>query len=73
MLTLIAIRFTFSIILSVVYDHEPKAKDDAVVGLMQRFLEATVSTLTPGATVIIEAFPFRMSSPAMVTCMFFIL
>jgi hypothetical protein len=65
MFKLIFIRFTSSMILSVVYDHEPKTKDDSIIRLMQRYLEAVVSGITPGGTVIMEAFPWRKFSRAM--------
>ncbi|KAJ8592290.1 cytochrome P450 [Rhizopogon salebrosus TDB-379] len=55
--------FTSSMILSVVYDHEPKTKDDSIIRLMQRYLEAVVSGITPGGTVIMEAFPWLLRLP----------
>lgn len=70
MLRLTFIRFTSSFILSVIYDYEPKAKDDRMVRIMQRYLEAEVSGMTPGGTVIMETFPFRMFRYAVMTCSF---
>ncbi|KAJ8592289.1 cytochrome P450 [Rhizopogon salebrosus TDB-379] len=55
--------FTSSFILSVIYDYEPKAKDDRMVRIMQRYLEAEVSGMTPGGTVIMETFPFLLRLP----------
>jgi hypothetical protein len=64
LLKLIVIRFISSSILSMVYDYEPKAKDDPVVRIMQRYLELLVTGLEPGAFIIMEALPFRMSTCA---------
>ncbi|OAX39721.1 cytochrome P450 [Rhizopogon vinicolor AM-OR11-026] len=55
--------FISSIILSVVYDYEPKAKDDRMIRVMQRYLEAVVAGVTPEGTVIMETFPFLLWLP----------
>ncbi|OAX32334.1 cytochrome P450 [Rhizopogon vinicolor AM-OR11-026] len=56
--------FTFASILSIVYDHEPKDRDDPIARVMQRYLDGVVGGLTPGASVIIEAFPFLLWLPS---------
>jgi len=47
-----------------IYDYEPKAKDDRVLHAVVAYVELVVSNLTPSATVIMETFPFRMSTYA---------
>ncbi|OAX37164.1 cytochrome P450 [Rhizopogon vinicolor AM-OR11-026] len=60
--------FTFSYILSVVYDHEPKDMNDAVARIMQRYLEGVVGGMTPRAIVTMEAFPFLLRLPTWFPC-----
>jgi len=59
-LTLTFIRFTASFILSIVYAYEAKDADDHTVHIIRRYLELVVVALGPVATVVMEAFPFRM-------------
>jgi len=61
---LIFIRFPSSYILSIVYDYEPKAKDDHIVHVMHRYTELLAAGLGLGATMIMETFPFRMFTRA---------
>lgn len=68
LLKLIFIRFTASSILSIVYDYEVKAKDDTILHVIERYLEVIVEMLTPGNTVAIETFPFRMFTHSMMAC-----
>jgi len=65
---LIFIRFTCSFILSMVYDYEPKAKDDHIVHVVERYMELMIAALTPGATLVMETFPFRMCTHAVMPC-----
>ncbi|KAG2149337.1 cytochrome P450 [Suillus clintonianus] len=55
--------FSASFIMSIVYDYEPKAKDDPIVHVMQRYLDVITAALTPGATAIMETFPFLLKIP----------
>jgi hypothetical protein len=57
-LKLIFIRFTASFILSVIYDYEPKTKDDHFVHMIQRYLELLVAGLGAGTIMVMETFPF---------------
>jgi hypothetical protein len=68
LLRLIFIRFNGSFILSIVYGYELKVKDDPLVHIMERYLDQVNANLTPGVTVILETFPFRMSARAMMGC-----
>ena len=68
MLKLLFIRFSVSFMLSILYDYEPKARDDHIVHVMERYLDVVVEALTPGATVVMETFPFRMFTHAVMPC-----
>lgn len=70
MLKLIFTRFISSFTLSVAYGYEPKAKDDHIVRIVEQYLKVEVSNLTPGVTVIVETFPFRMFARAVIVCSF---
>jgi len=61
---LIFVRLPSSYILSIVYDYEPKAKDDHIVHVMHRYLELVTDGVGLGATMIMETFPFRMFTRA---------
>ena len=52
------------------YGYEPKAKNDHMVRIMEQYLKAEVSSVTPGGTVIMETFPFRMFADTMTACSF---
>ncbi|KAG0708656.1 cytochrome P450 [Suillus ampliporus] len=56
--------FKTSLMLSIVYDYEPKAKDDPIVHVLERYLKQVVTALTPGATAIMETFPFLLRLPS---------
>jgi hypothetical protein len=56
----IFIRYPASFILPIVYDYEPKGKDDHVVHVMQTYLDLVIAGLGPVATIVMEMFPFRM-------------
>ncbi|KAG1883052.1 cytochrome P450 [Suillus subluteus] len=60
--------FGASFIMSIVYDYEVKAKDETILHVMEKYLELIVSALTPGATVVMETFPFRMFTYPMIAC-----
>lgn len=62
------IRFTVSFVLSSVYGYETKARDDPMVPILEIFADRLLAALTPGVTVILETFPFRMFAHAMMTC-----
>jgi len=50
--------------MSIVYDYEPKARDDHITHAMHRYMELLVAALGLGATMIMETFPFRMFTRA---------
>ncbi|KAG0706547.1 cytochrome P450 [Suillus ampliporus] len=56
--------FVVSYVLPIVYDYEPRAKDDPIVHVMGRYVELIVAALTPGATV----FPGATFKRASVEC-----
>ncbi|KAG1869894.1 cytochrome P450 [Suillus subluteus] len=56
--------FSISFILPMMYDYEPKAKDDPIAYNMKRYLNRTNAALTPGVTVILETFPFLLKLPS---------
>ncbi|KAG0703344.1 cytochrome P450 [Suillus ampliporus] len=64
LLRLIFIRFNLSFVLSIVYDYEPKDKDDLIAHAMERYGELILAALTPGATMIMETFPFLLKLPS---------
>ncbi|KAJ8588356.1 cytochrome P450 [Rhizopogon salebrosus TDB-379] len=53
-----------SFILPIVYDYEPKGKDDHVVRVMQTYLDLVIVPLGPVATIVMETFPFLLRLPA---------
>ncbi|KAJ8583396.1 cytochrome P450 [Rhizopogon salebrosus TDB-379] len=53
-----------SFILPIVYDYEPKGKDDHVVHVMQTYLDLVIAGLGPVATIVMEMFPFLLRLPA---------
>ncbi|KAJ8592279.1 cytochrome P450 [Rhizopogon salebrosus TDB-379] len=55
--------FTASFILSVIYDYEPKTKDDHFVHMVQRYLELLVAGLGAGTIMVMETFPFILQIP----------
>jgi hypothetical protein len=55
----IFIRYPASFILPIVYDYEPKGKDDHVVHVMQTYLDLVTATLGPVTMIVMEMFPFR--------------
>ncbi|OAX33816.1 cytochrome P450 [Rhizopogon vinicolor AM-OR11-026] len=55
--------FTSSFILSVVYDYQPTSENDHVVHIMRKFMKLVVTAVGPGATVVIETFPFLLQLP----------
>ncbi|OAX34414.1 cytochrome P450 [Rhizopogon vinicolor AM-OR11-026] len=55
--------FPLLFILPIMYDYEPKAKDDNVVHIIRRYLELLAANLGPGATMIMETFPFLLRLP----------
>ncbi|KAG1743719.1 cytochrome P450 [Suillus paluster] len=56
--------FILSFVLPIVYDYELKAKDDPIANVMKRYVELIVVALTPGATVVMETFPFLLKLPS---------
>ncbi|KAG1823366.1 cytochrome P450 [Suillus subaureus] len=56
--------FSISFMLPMIYDYEPKAKDDPIARNMKRYLNRTNTALTPGVTVILETFPFLLKLPS---------
>ncbi|KAG0708665.1 cytochrome P450 [Suillus ampliporus] len=56
--------FSVSFILTMVYDYRPKANDDHIVHVMERYTELLNVALTPGATMIMETFPFLLKLPS---------
>lgn len=66
-LKLIFIRFPASFILSVIYDYEPKGKDDHLLHLMRKYLELIATNLEPATTAVMETFPFRMFTHAVLS------
>ncbi|KAG2366784.1 cytochrome P450 [Suillus spraguei] len=52
--------FIISYVLPIVCDYDPKAKDDHIVDAITRYGDLIVNGLAPGATVLMETFPFRM-------------
>ncbi|OAX36487.1 cytochrome P450 [Rhizopogon vinicolor AM-OR11-026] len=55
--------FTSSFILSIVYDYQPKSENDRIVRLALRFMELAVAAVGPGATMVMETFPFLLQLP----------
>ncbi|OAX34801.1 cytochrome P450 [Rhizopogon vinicolor AM-OR11-026] len=55
--------FTSSFILSIVYDYQPKSENDHVVRITLRFMELAMSAIGPGATMVMETFPFLLQLP----------
>ncbi|KAG2154162.1 cytochrome P450 [Suillus bovinus] len=55
--------FSASFVLAIVYDYELKVRDDPFVHVMVKYLNQVVTNLTPGATVILETFPFLLKLP----------
>ncbi|OAX34417.1 cytochrome P450 [Rhizopogon vinicolor AM-OR11-026] len=55
--------FLSSFILPIIYDYEPKVKDDHIVHIMRRYLELVVAGLGPGAAMVMETFPFLSRLP----------
>ncbi|KAG2041576.1 cytochrome P450 [Suillus americanus] len=60
--------FSASFILSIVYDYEATAKDDSIFHVMDKYIKLIVEALTPGATVVMETFPFRMFTYPTIAC-----
>ncbi|KAG1883053.1 cytochrome P450 [Suillus subluteus] len=56
--------FGASLLLSIVYDYEVKAEDDAILHVIERYLEQIVEALAPGPTVVMETFPFLLRLPS---------
>ncbi|KAG0706386.1 cytochrome P450 [Suillus ampliporus] len=56
--------FNISSVMSIVYDYEPKAKDDPVIHVMERYGQLVITALTLGATVVMETFPFLLKLPS---------
>ena len=54
--------------LPIVYDYEPKAKDDYIIHIMRRYVDLVVAGLSPVAIVVLEVFPFRMFTHAVFAC-----
>ncbi|KAG0697089.1 cytochrome P450 [Suillus ampliporus] len=57
-------RFILSFVLPIVYDYEPKAKDDRIVDAVTRYGELALDSLAPGAMVLMETFPFLLQLPS---------
>ncbi|KAG2041568.1 cytochrome P450 [Suillus americanus] len=55
--------FSASFILSIVYDCEVNTKDETILHVMENYLKLIVEALTPGATVVMETFPFLLKLP----------
>ncbi|KAG1842639.1 cytochrome P450 [Suillus subalutaceus] len=56
--------FGASFIMSIVYDYEVKAEDDTILHVIEKYVELIVEALTPGATVVMETFPFLLRLPS---------
>lgn len=56
--------FSTSFILSTVYGYEVKVKDDTIFHAVKRYMALVSEALTPGATVIVETFPFLLKLPS---------
>ncbi|KAG0694835.1 cytochrome P450 [Suillus ampliporus] len=56
--------FILSFVLPIVYDYEPKAKDDRIVDAVTRYGELALDSLAPGAMVLMETFPFLLQLPS---------
>lgn len=55
--------FIMSFVLPIVYDYEPKAKDDRIVDAILRFGDLVVDALVPGKVVLMETFSFLFHLP----------
>ncbi|KAG2154174.1 cytochrome P450 [Suillus bovinus] len=55
--------FNASVVLSILYDYDPKARDDPIIHIMETYADRVVANLTPGPTVILETFPFLLKLP----------
>ncbi|KAG0697077.1 cytochrome P450 [Suillus ampliporus] len=56
--------FVLSFVLPIVYDYEPKAKDDHIVDAVRSYGELAVDGLAPGAMMLMETFPFLLQLPS---------
>ncbi|OAX35687.1 cytochrome P450 [Rhizopogon vinicolor AM-OR11-026] len=50
-------------VMSIVYDYQPKAKDDYLLHIMRRYLDLIVVAVGPSTLMILEAFPFLLQLP----------
>ncbi|KAG2366781.1 cytochrome P450 [Suillus spraguei] len=55
--------FIMSLVLPIVYDYDPKAKDDHIVDAITRYVDLVGNSLAPGPTVLMETFPFLLQLP----------
>ncbi|OAX34799.1 cytochrome P450 [Rhizopogon vinicolor AM-OR11-026] len=55
--------FTSSFILSIVYDYQPKSENDRLVCFVLKFTELAMTAAGPGATMVMETFPFLLQLP----------
>ncbi|KAJ8583990.1 cytochrome P450 [Rhizopogon salebrosus TDB-379] len=55
--------FSSSVMMSVIYDYEPSARDDPLVHLVVNAMEAGVAMMTPERAVILKTFPFLLKLP----------
>ncbi|KAG1842640.1 cytochrome P450 [Suillus subalutaceus] len=53
-----------SFLLSIVYDYEVKAENDTILHVVENYSKLAVEALTPGATVVMETFPFLLRLPS---------
>ncbi|KAG0697080.1 cytochrome P450, partial [Suillus ampliporus] len=56
--------FVLSFVLPIVYDYEPKAKDDHIVDAIRSYRELAGDSLAPGAMILMETFPFLLQLPS---------
>ncbi|KAG0706763.1 cytochrome P450, partial [Suillus ampliporus] len=56
--------FSLSFVLSIAYDYEVKTKDDPIAHVMEKYCELVVNALSPGATALMETFPFLLKLPS---------
>ncbi|KAF9228928.1 cytochrome P450 [Gyrodon lividus] len=55
--------FSAAVAMSAVYDYEPSPRNDPMVHIVDRFLQASVSVITPEKAILLKVFPFLLRIP----------
>ncbi|KAF8840184.1 cytochrome P450 [Paxillus ammoniavirescens] len=55
--------FSAAVALSAVYDYEPSPRNDPIVHIIHRFLEASIPAVTPEKSLLLKVFPFVLHIP----------